>query len=181
MSDAQRDSLSMSESAFCTPGIQIVVRDVPELHFLDAKMNTCPGCNQSGKSIHWQTIKSLLLVSLRQVSNAKYLFCRTRTCPVVYFSADGEQTFTVEHVREKVFQKEPEAPHVDICYCFHYTASELRAASPEGRTAVLNEINTGVQAGQCACDLRNPQGTCCLGNVRELIKQLEEPDQQTDL
>jgi hypothetical protein len=170
----------MSESACCTPGIEIAVRDVPGQRALDATLNTCPECNQPGKSIHWQTIKSLLSVSLRQVSNAKYLFCRTRTCPVVYFSVDGKQTFTVEQIRERVYQKEPEAPYVDICYCFRYTASELRAASSESRTAVLNEINTGVQAGQCACDLRNPQGTCCLGNVRELIKQLEEPDQQAD-
>ena len=26
----------------------------------------------------------------------------------------------------------------------------------------------GIQAGQCACDLRNRQGSCCLGNVRAL-------------
>ncbi len=25
-----------------------------------------------------------------------------------------------------------------------------------------------VQAGQCACELRNPQGSCCPGNVRAL-------------
>lgn len=31
------------------------------------------------------------------------------------------------------------------------------------------DITAGIRAGQCACDLRNPQGICCLGNVRRLI------------
>ena len=164
----------MSRSLCCQPAAEIAVRDLPVQRSL-RDVNSCPECGQLGKSIHRQTIKSLLSVSLRQVSNAKYLFCRTRTCPVVYFSADGEQTFTVEHVRERVFQKEPEALDVHICYCFHYAASEIRVASPEVRTTIVNEINTGIHAGQCACDLRNPQGSCCLGNIRELIKQLEAP------
>ena len=172
----------MNESSGPTRNVASVVLDLPvqtverTLH----AANNCPECGQVGKSIHWQTVKSMLSVSLRQVSNARYFFCRTQNCPVVYFSADGEQTFTVKQVRERVFQKEPEAPEVYICYCFLYAVGELRAASPEGRTAIVNEINTGVNAGQCACDLRNPQGTCCLGNVRELIKQLEQPEHKFD-
>jgi hypothetical protein len=38
----------------------------------------------------------------------------------------------------------------------------------------VDDINTGISAEQCACDLRNPQGSCCLGNVRGLIKRLEK-------
>ncbi|HLO30085.1 MAG TPA: hypothetical protein VK249_13160, partial [Anaerolineales bacterium] len=121
-----------------------------------------------------QTIKSLLSVSLRQVRDVQYLFCRTQTCPVVYFSADGEQTLTVQEVQERVYQKEPEAEDVFICYCFRYTVGELRAASPEHHVAIVDNINAGINAGQCACDLRNPQGSCCLGNVNRRIKQLEQ-------
>jgi hypothetical protein len=94
---------------------------------------------------------------------------------VVYFSADGEQVFTVGQVRERVYQKEPEAEDVFVCYCFHHTVSELRSALPEDRVAIVNDINTGINAGQCACDLCNPQGSCCLGNVRGVIKRLEKP------
>ena len=39
--------------------------------------------------------------------------------------------------------------------------------------AIVDDINTGINAGQCACDLRNPQGSCCLGNVRGLIKRID--------
>jgi hypothetical protein len=93
----------------------------------------------------------------------------------VYFSADGEQTFTVDQVRERVYQKEPEAEDVFVCYCFGHKVGDLRTASPDDRSAIVEDINTGINAGQCACDLRNPQGSCCLGNVRNMIKRLEKP------
>ena len=138
-------------------------------------VNACPACGKIGKPIQGQTIKALLSVSLRQVQDVKYLFCRTQTCRVVYFSTVGEQTFTVEQVREPVYQKEPEAEDVFVCYCFRHTVGNLRAASTNGRIDIVDDINTGINAGQCACDLRNPQGSCCLGNVRNLIRRLAKP------
>lgn len=103
-----------------------------------------------------------------------YRFCRTRTCPVVYFSLEGTQRFTTAQVRERVFQKEPDADDVFVCYCFRRTVGDVRATASAERAAVVDDINAGIQAGQCACDLRNPQGACCLGKVRGLIRQLEQ-------
>ena len=131
----------------------------------------CPECGQKGKPVQGQTVKALLSVTLRQVRPADYLFCRTQTCPVVYFSPDGGQTFTVEQVRERVYQKEPDADNVFVCYCFRRTVGDVRDAAPEARAALVDDINTGISAEQCACDLRNPQGSCCLGNVRVLAAQ----------
>ena len=136
--------------------------------------NACPECGKTAKPVQGQTVKALLSVSLHEVRDVEYLFCRTQTCPVVYFSPDGEQTFTVEQIRERAFQKEPDADDVWVCYCFRHTVGDVRAASPEARAAIVDDINTGINAGQCACDLRNPQGSCCLGNVRELIKRLNK-------
>jgi hypothetical protein len=138
--------------------------------------NACPICGEKGKPVQGQTVKALLSVSLRSVQDIGYLFCKTRACPVVYFSPDGQHTFTVEQVRERVYQKEPENDDVLICYCFRHTVGELRAASPELRLAIIDDVNTGIRAGQCACDLRNPEGSCCLGNVRGLVKrELRQP------
>lgn len=136
-------------------------------------INACSVCGEKGKPVQGQTVKALLSVSLRKVQSAEYLFCKTQTCPVVYFAADGQQTFTVEQVRERVYQKEPDAEEVFVCYCFRHTVGDIRAASPETRASIVDDINTGIKAQQCACDLRNPQGSCCLGNVRGLIKRLE--------
>lgn len=137
--------------------------------------NACPECGKTGKTVQGQTVKAFLSASLREVQDVEYLFCRTQTCPVVYFSPNGEQVFTVEQVRERVYQKEPDSDDVFVCYCFRHTVGEIRAASPEDRAAIVDDINTGINAEQCACDLRNPQGSCCLGNVYGLIKRLQQP------
>jgi Zinc binding domain len=134
---------------------------------------SCPECGKTGKPVQGQTLKALLSVSLREIQDTAYLFCRTQTCPIVYFSSNSKKNFIVEQVRERVYQKEPEADDVFICYCFRYTVGDLRAALSEKRLAILDDINTGINARQCACDLRNPQGSCCLGNVRALSKRLE--------
>jgi hypothetical protein len=131
----------------------------------------CPECGQKGEAVQGQTVKALLSVSLRLVQEKKYYFCRMPSCPVVYYSADGASVFTTAQVRERVYQKEPDAGDVYVCYCFQHTVAEIRDASPEARARILNDINTGIQAQQCACDVRNPQGSCCLGNVRELMAQ----------
>ena len=137
-------------------------------------VSACPVCNEKGKPVRGQTIKALLSVTLRQMQNTEYLFCKTQTCPVVYFSSHGEQTFTAEQVRERVYQKAPDANDVFVCYCFKHTVGEIRNASAETRLLILDDINAGIQADQCVCDLRNPQGSCCLGNVRGLIKRFEQ-------
>jgi hypothetical protein len=135
---------------------------------------TCPACGQAGKPIPLETVKAQLAVILRSTRKVEYLFCKTQSCRVIYFSADGIQTYEVNHIREQVYQKEPENAEVFVCYCFEHRVGEIAAATPERRAAILDDIKTGIQSGQCACDLRNPQGSCCLGNVRSLLKRLEE-------
>jgi hypothetical protein len=113
----------------------------------------------------------MVAVSLREVKDDVYHFCHAPRCPVVYFSDDGTQTFTVEHVRERVYQKEPSTPDVWVCYCFRYAPGQVRNASVATQKQILDDILQGIQAGQCACELRNPQGSCCLGNMRALMAQ----------
>ena len=60
-----------------------------------------------------------------------------------------------------------------VCYCFKYSVADIRNATQGTRNLIVDDINAGIQANQCACDLRNPQGSCCLGNVHRLIKQVE--------
>jgi hypothetical protein len=133
-------------------------------------VTACPTCGQRGKRVGTQTVKALLSVTLRRVYE-DYQFCESPTCPVVYFSADGSHTFIKNEIRERVFQKEPDTQDVLICYCFQHTTGELLSASDTQRSDILSDITTGTKTGQCACDLRNPQGDCCLGNIRQFLKQ----------
>ncbi|MDB5082631.1 MAG: hypothetical protein JWP00_4555 [Chloroflexi bacterium] len=134
----------------------------------------CPVSGKPGKAVQIQTVKALLKVSLRSVRNTEHFFCADKDCPVVYFTADGTQTFRVDELRERVYQKEPDNLEVPVCYCFQHTSGNIRAATADHRQAILADIKAGIKAEQCVCDLRNPQGACCLGNVSKLIRQLEK-------
>ena len=129
----------------------------------------CPSCGARGKRIDLVTLKALLAAPLTEIRHGSYLFCRRAECPVVYFSAGGEQLFPEDALREKVHQKHPAADDVFVCYCFRHTAGSVRASAPgSDGPGVIQAITAGIQRGLCACEIRNPQGSCCLGNVRAL-------------
>jgi len=141
----------------------------------------CPECGTKGHIVEGATMKSLLAVSLREVREVPYRFCANADCDVVYYSDDGTQTFTTVQVRERVYQKEPEAADVLICYCFRHTLGDIRQQFDQAEvTTIIDDINVGIQSGQCACDWRNPQGSCCLGNVRQMVKRLQSSDRFRD-
>lgn len=133
----------------------------------------CPTNQQVGKTIDTLTIKALLAISLTQVKTENYLFCPDPNCPTVYYSANGQHLFTESDLREKVYQKHPDDADNLVCYCFQHTVGSIRKEIiTTGSSHVVEKIKTGIQAGQCACDIRNPQGDCCLGNVLQLVKQI---------
>lgn len=135
---------------------------------------TCPSCGKKGHGVDGATVKSMLAISLRHVQDAPYRFCASPDCDVVYYSDDNAQTFTTHQVRERVYQKEPEADDVLICYCFHHTPGDIRQQFVQSNhKTIIDDINAGIQAEQCACDWRNPQGNCCLGNVHLYVKKLK--------
>ncbi len=121
------------------------------------------------------TVKALLSVPLTEVRDVPYRFCRTPDCPTIYYAADGLQAFDEAALRERVHQKHPADDDVFICYCFRHTPSTIRAELLQtGHSTVVERITAGIDADQCACDIRNPQGTCCLGNVRTVVKRIVE-------
>ncbi len=133
---------------------------------------SCPTCRLPGKSVATVTIKALLAVPLTEVRDVDYRFCRTLDCPTVYYSEDGQQ-FREDDIRERVHQKHPDEDDVFVCYCFRHTPLSIKTeAASTGRSTVVDSITAAIQAEQCACDLRNPQGSCCLGNVRAVVERM---------
>lgn len=133
----------------------------------------CPDCGRPGRAVSFTTVQSQVALSLRELALAAYHFCGTPGCAVVYFAsaaqgcAQGQSAITREQLRERVFQKES-ADNVLVCYCFRYSVGDIQRSDRAGRCAILADIMAGTQQGQCACELRNPQGRCCLGNVRRV-------------
>lgn len=134
--------------------------------------SVCPGCGERGRQVALLTIQAQVAISLRELGPSPYHFCATPGCAVVYF-ATGSPPILRDQVRERVFQKEP-APDVLVCHCFRYSLGALQRSDAAGRGAILADIVAGTRQGQCACELRNPQGSCCLGNVRMLFR-VDEP------
>lgn len=131
----------------------------------------CPQCGCEGQPVGWATVQALLKPdALSIVNRCQYAFCETPHCPVVYFAADGTQ-LTKEHVRVQVGLKETENP-VLVCYCFHMTERLIHEeVQRTGRSSASARIRAEVKAGYCRCEVENPSGRCCLGNVIRVEQQ----------
>ena len=152
----------------------LIDTDQNEKAKINTKTDCCPTCGQKGKKVDSITIKAMLNVSLLALREMPYLFCRTAACPVVYFSADGLQVFTTDQIRVPVYQKKPNDDTVLVCYCFHHSPTTIRAELlATGTSTVVEAIARGIQADQCACEIRNPQGSCCLGNVQVILEWVQ--------
>lgn len=137
-----------------------------------SRKENCPECNTKGQSVDNATIKSLICVSLHRVKDVSHRFCSQPNCSIVYYAEDHSKVFYQHELREQVYQKAPNANDVLVCYCFFHTLGEIKAsAESEEHSSIVEDIRFGIQQGHCACDWRNPQGNCCLGNILEIIKQ----------
>lgn len=132
----------------------------------------CPNCGQNGRRVPLITLKSLLkpaaLATLEP--DRDYAFCQNPTCETVYFALDGSLTFAVGDLKVPVFQKDS-AMHVPVCYCFDWTRERIVQAVRHGGEP-LQEIKAHVHAGRCGCEVNNPQGACCMGNVAAFIRKV---------
>ncbi|TCZ80820.1 (2Fe-2S)-binding protein [Paenibacillus albiflavus] len=130
--------------------------------------NLCPVCKQKGKSVQLITLKAMLKpAALERIQpELTYVFCGNSSCDVVYFSS--VQTFSKDMVKVTVFQKD-DAVDVPVCYCFGWTRERLMQADLKSQHPI-DHIRDQVQANRCGCDVNNPQGACCLGNVTAFIR-----------
>lgn len=131
----------------------------------------CPECGRPGRAIERITVKAMLRpAALIRLADPEHRFCPTASCPVVYYG-HGE-SFRREDVIVPVFQKEPPGSRT-VCYCFGVTEDDLRSELEKtGRSIATDEITALVKAERCACEVKNPQGTCCLGNVAVAVRAL---------
>ncbi len=133
----------------------------------------CKECDGKARKVERLTIEHILKDEHRsEIKETQYYFCGTPDCEVVYFSNETEQYFTKADVRVRVGLKEKEDP-IPICYCFGHTlASAREEIARTGRSTVVERIAAEIQAGNCACEIKNPSGGCCLGEVSQAVKAL---------
>lgn len=131
----------------------------------------CPRCGRVGRAVGDQTIKAILKagvgVSLLALERR---FCATPQCQVLYYGADGRVVDKGE-AAVRVGLKETEDPIV-LCYCFGFTRADVwREIAARGLCTIPSQIAHELKAGRCACEVKNPSGSCCVGEVRQAIDE----------
>jgi hypothetical protein len=140
-----------------------------------AAPSICVRCGGQSKPVSRRTVLSIIKPEvLESALNGTYRFCHARECQVVYFEDQGTRVFTVDDLRIMVGMKASTDP-ILVCYCFGFAESHLREEiSRTGSTTVPERISRLIREGLCACDVHNPSGHCCLGEVDRTAKRLKK-------
>lgn len=136
----------------------------------------CPTCGHSSRAIKAITARSLLTEAARaHLTNYDgFRFCPTDSCPLVYFRPEDGLRFGADSVRVTVFQKS-ECQDRLVCYCFdHSVLSINQEVKRDGSSSAIESITEKCRNGEDRCPETNPQGSCCLGNVRAVVKAAQE-------
>jgi len=145
---------------------------------VNAKTGTAPAvtaCLVNGahsRKVDTLTVKSLVRKLPLGMPNSQYYFCDAPDCEVVYFPFDAEApTFRRQDLLVRVGAKEKADP-VPVCYCFGFTRKDIENdIAKTGHSTVADRITAEVKADNCACEVKNPSGKCCLGNVTRVVQE----------
>ncbi len=107
-------------------------------------------------------------VEAAKLSAQEYKLCRNRDCPVVYYAAEVQLEKSDLRVPVNFKERNYEGP---VCYCFNHTVASIRAEiQTKGYSTAQGMITQEVKAGRCACEVKNPAGTCCLRDVTRTVQ-----------
>lgn len=135
----------------------------------------CPSCGAAGQGVDIRTLKHWLLTHfVPKIPAIPFYFCKTKNCPIVYFSADHSKQYTKDELRYRIGIKETQTP-IPVCYCFGVTEDMiLKEIQGTGKSSFSAWIAKEVKYGNCACDVRNPSGWCCLGDITKVEREGEK-------
>ena len=131
----------------------------------------CPVSGWRSKRVDSITVRSLVRRLPLDTPPSEYYFCDDPACEVVYFPSYSQApSFRRSDLWVRVGVKEKDDP-IPVCYCFGFTRDDIfDEIRKTGRSTVAERITAEVKAGNCACEVKNPSGKCCLGNVTRTAK-----------
>ncbi len=135
----------------------------------------CSRCGANGRSVKPITLRSLVrpgaLLDLGEAGGFHY--CATPTCQVAYYRPSTGSSILKDELCVRIGEKETARPRT-VCYCFNHTVEEIEAeVAATGQSRVPNEIAEKCRQGLDRCEETNPQGACCLGNVRRFVREAQ--------
>lgn len=127
----------------------------------------CVKCDVAGQPVPRGLVRHHLAKPWRRDLEGKdFTFCEEVECKVVYYSSDGE-VFDAGDLRRAPAYKS-QRPGDLLCFCFDVTGDDA-LGSPDPTPYVRERV----RAGECACDVLNPSGVCCLGSIGRWRKDHE--------
>lgn len=138
---------------------------------------SCPWCGKRGQAVRRVTVESLTHPDDSRVLDLmQCFFCNAPSCDVVYFSVVEKEVITKNRLRVRVGIKETVDP-IPLCYCFTFDRKAIwQDIWSRGATDIPKIITERIKAGECRCEVTNPSGRCCLGDVYHAIKQAKALD-----
>jgi len=136
--------------------------------------SVCPSSGTAGAPVDLITVKALLTENaLSRLREVEHRFCPDPSCDVVYFNALGD-CYRQRDVRIPVWQKEPFGARL-VCYCFGETEATIYdEIEMTGRSRAVERVREHIAAKRCACEVRNPRGACCLGDLIAAVRRAEQ-------
>ncbi|MFQ6675576.1 MAG: hypothetical protein ACE5LH_04430 [Fidelibacterota bacterium] len=140
----------------------------------------CPTCGTKGKPVSALTIRSL---TQRNWSHYPAItdgyLCPNADDSTVYFFAGSDLTVDKNRLVDRVGFKETDGPHT-VCYCFRHSKEEIESDFlRNGHSTIEADIRGKVDGGACSCEVTNPSGRCCLGDVRKVYLPLRKRETVT--
>jgi len=132
----------------------------------------CPGCGYVGRAVTDRTVRAILDAGeANKLLAVERRFCRTPRCEVLYYGDDG-RIVPKSASRVRVGLKETRDP-VPLCYCLGLERADVsREIAQAGHSAIAARVIAAVRSGRAACEVLNPSGACCLGEVKRTVREI---------
>lgn len=102
------------------------------------------------------------------IETGNYFHCAKKKCSVGYFSQEG---LVISKHQLRAFDELSNK----LCYCFDINAEQYRQSLKDNTASeIKNFVIQKTKSGDCACEIRNPSGQCCLAGFKRLEKNMNE-------
>lgn len=131
----------------------------------------CTLCLEPIRSVDSITLRSLLKSEAQERTQSLdgYHFCSNPRCALVYLNPSDAITYSEEDLIVPFWNTGTTSSRL-VCYCFGVAVRDLlEEVANVGQSEIAASILSRCRNHEERCQERNPQGHCCLGNIKRVV------------